>query len=217
MNGESLNADRSAAPPKPEEIERSTYEYGAEPYRDPHVLRVLYHDWELSQREIGEQCGVSQQSIQRWFERFGIDTRPPMNERNRSISKSQVTKDKVQYHVPDTGGEYSRFYRHELVALLSENSDGDWAFSPSDVFGDGSHVHHEAAAPTAIDVPGNLSILSVREHMQLHGGPQISSRVETTLDEIFAEYDGEPDPDEFELTDEEIHRLEEASRTISGD
>jgi len=197
MKRSSADADRSVAPPKPEEIERSTYEHGAEPYRDPHVLRVLYHDWELSQRQIGEHCGVSQQCIQRWSERFGIETRPPMDKRNRSISKSRVTKDKVQYHVPDTGGEYSHFYRHQLVVLLSENPDGDWAYSPSDVFGNGTHVHHEAAAPVTIDVPENLTVVSPKEHFQVHGsGIPITKRVEETLSEIFDDYDGEPAPRE---------------------
>jgi len=197
MNGESLNADRSAAPPKPEEIERSTYEYGAEPYRDLHVLRVLYHECELSQRQIAEQCGVSQQCIQRWMKKLGVSTRPPSHLRNPSICKGEFSSGKVQYQVPDGKGGRSRFYRHQLIALLCEDGDGDWAYTPSEVFGKDTHVHHEMAArAVSVDVPQNLAVLSPSEHFRVHGsgGPSTTKRVEATLNEIFDDYAGEPVP-----------------------
>jgi len=198
--------------------ERSTYQYGPQPWRDPGVLKELYCNRELSQAEIAALWDISQSCVWKWLDRFDIPTRPPMDERDPSISKSRVGKGKVQFKVPQGDGEWANFYRHEIVCLLAEDDDGgDWAYPASEVFGE-NHVHHEAAAPVAIDVPANLTPLSLREHFHLHGSaPPTIKRVEETLGEIFDEYDGEPDPDEFELTDEEIHRLEEASRAISGD
>jgi len=203
MSRKSAEADREVAPPKPGDIQRTTYEHGAEPYRDPHVLRVLYHQCELSQRQIAEQCGVSQQTVHRWMKNLGVSTRPPSHLRDLSLSVGQGVKGKELYQIPDIDEESGEEYRyclarHQLIALLCEDGEGNWAYSIGDVFGGDTHVHHEMSAPVAVDIPENLAVLSASEHMRLHGsGPPIISRVEATLDEIFDDYEGEPDPREI--------------------
>jgi hypothetical protein len=178
------------------ERKRSIYEYGIEPHKDPEVLRYLYHDEELSQAEIGRLCDISQPTVSEWMDKFDIEARPPMDERNRSISASRQPREKVQYHIPSGDGETERIYRHQLVALLAEDQSGDWAYNVEDIFGGDSHIHHEMAAPVAVDIPENLAVVTPREHTHIHGssGPALIDRVEEVLSEIYEGYDGEPDP-----------------------
>jgi len=191
MTCDSSDADREAAP-RPQDIERSTFAYGAEIHRDPRILNVLYHECGLSQRDIARECGVTQQCIQQWMDRFDLETRPPDSEKDPSITKSHKKSGKTQYHVPDGQGDRSRFYRHQLIALLCEDGDGDWAYTPDEVFN--NHVHHEAPTPgPSLDIPENLAVVTVSEHVQAHISDYPStSHAEETLGEIFDGYDGEP-------------------------
>jgi hypothetical protein len=198
MSRDSPSGDGDRAP-SIEQINRSTYEYGAEAYCDPEVLRELYQDWGLSQSEIAEECNVTQQCIQKRMAEFGIETRPPMHERNPSISKSHHPKGKVQYQVPDGDGGRVTFYRHQLVALLCVDEDGDWLYTTEDIFGDGTVIHHIMRSIVAIDIPLNLAVLTRREHVHAHGdgGKGILHYVESVLSKVYDEYRGEPDQDEI--------------------
>jgi len=45
------------------------------PHQREDVLKRLYHQERLSQYEIGDRFGVSQPCIQKWMEKYGIETR----------------------------------------------------------------------------------------------------------------------------------------------
>lgn len=141
---------------------------GREPYEIAENLRGLYHERDWSQGEIADFYDVDQSTISRAMNDADIETRPPMHQRTPSISKSVREDGTTQYHVPDGDGGRDRVYRHQLVALLATDHSGGWAFSSSEVFAEGTHVHHEMASPVALDIPENLDVLSVREHVQLH-------------------------------------------------
>lgn len=57
------------------------------PYRDEAVLRRLYVDEELSQREIADELGTYQSTIQRWMEKFDINSRDQI--------EAQITDDRL--------------------------------------------------------------------------------------------------------------------------
>ena len=46
-----------------------------EKYRDEAWLREKYHDEELSTSDIGDLCDCTKETIRRWLDRHGIDTR----------------------------------------------------------------------------------------------------------------------------------------------
>jgi len=86
-----------------------------------------------------------------------------------------------------------------LVVLLCEDGDGDWAYSPDEVFS--NYVHHEAVTgDVSLDLPENLAVVTPREHVQTHSGEYPNTRrTEETLGEIFGDdYDGEPLPQPIE-------------------
>jgi DNA-binding transcriptional regulator YiaG len=148
-----------------------------EPYKRPETLERLYWGEELSQYQIADRFGVSQQTIAYWMEKRGIDTRSPKALGSPSISKTRKDDGKVLYHIPDGEGERGRVYRHQLVALL--------AFSASEVFADDTHVHHQMGAPVAVDVAENLDVLGDREHIQLHAGGGGCTHPGRVLTELF--------------------------------
>jgi len=205
------------------DIERSTYEHGAEPWKDPHALQTLYHQRGYSQQDIADRYDIRQQTVCYWMGKFDIETEPPMHKREPSISKSELVKDKVQYKVPDGDGGREHFQRHQLVALLCTDVDGEWSYSADDIFGRGSHVHHEMSADIAIDIPENLTVLSPAEHVTVHAGGSIEQRVEATLSELYEEYEGEPDPEDvphplLELPNADMkHRQRRWTESVSGD
>jgi len=161
---------------------------GRKLHQKPKNLRILYHDLQWSQREIADFYEVEQPTISRAMNDVGIETRQPMHLRSPSISKSTREDGKVQYHVPDGDGGRQRFYRHQLVGLLSTEASGNWAFTPSEVFADDTHIHHEMASPLALDIPQNLDVITSREHVQLHASGGVK-HPELVLAEVF-ENDG---------------------------
>jgi hypothetical protein len=165
--------------------ERSTFQYGIETYKDPKVLRTLYHEEGLSQADIAYSFNVTQQTVSHWMRKFDIETRPPMDERDRSVSKSQHPKAKVQYHVPDGGGGVERFYRHQLVALLE--------FEASEVFANDTHVHHEMGSPVVVDVPENLDVIGDAAHVRAHAGGAACIHPDIVLIEMRDDVEDETD------------------------
>ena len=180
----------------------SNLEYGPEPYKDPETLQELYHEREYSQSQIADQFNVTQQTICYWFDRFDIESRPPMHERDPSISVTCREDGKVQFKVPDSDGGRIYFYRHQLVALLAEDEEGEWQYGLGDVFADDTHVHHEMISGLSIDISCNLSVLGDGEHIRLHVGGGGESHVEEVLAEMFDDYDGEPDQAAIRLAEE---------------
>jgi len=140
------------------EYERSTFEHGAEPWKDPEVLRRLYHDKGLTQREIADEFGCTQPNISHWLRRLGIETRTTSE--TEGITKEHRDDGRVRYHMRVGDGDVERFFRYELVALLE--------FDPSVVFADDTHIHHDMGSPYVIDHPTNLDVLGRAEHTRLH-------------------------------------------------
>lgn len=160
------------------DYDRSTYEYGGEPYKDPTVLSQLYHEEELSQSDIADEFEISQATVSYWMAELDIDTRPPMNEREGTGLHRIVREDGYTQYVASEGdGEKSHVYQHQLVALVE--------FEPSEVFDPDTHVHHELNAPIPVDIPENLDVVGDREHAHLHGG-SYNPDVEDVLTAIFA-------------------------------
>ena len=54
-----------------------TETYGARAYRDPAVLRMLYHDRGLSIRETASVIGCGPTTVHDWMVTYGIGRRSP--------------------------------------------------------------------------------------------------------------------------------------------
>jgi transcriptional regulator with XRE-family HTH domain len=193
-----------------------------QPFHDEQRLRRLYHEEQLSQERIGERFGVSQQTIGYWMAEHGIEARPPMSERDRSISVSAQQNGYTQFKVPNFDSDdlddreptYTSLYQHQLVALLASD-DGDWLFSIKDIFHGDTHVHHDLNCGAKLDHQDNLDVMTKIEHLQAHSNYDYLVQAEFVLGEIYDEYDGEPDQDEITHTgDVNMGDLEDDSVTV---
>jgi predicted XRE-type DNA-binding protein len=172
----------------------------AKPYQVPETLERLYWDDGLSQTEIAEHFDVDQSTISREMDKHGIETRPDAVERitesveNRgndsdndgSIYRTVKESGTVWYCLYDPNSEDDGstwgISEHQLVALLEHD--------PYDVFADETVVHHELAAPVAVNVAANLDVIGATEHLHIHGG-----RYDPDTEEILSHFDGFADVD----------------------
>jgi transcriptional regulator with XRE-family HTH domain len=164
------------------------------PHQDPDLLRELYHDEGLSQTEVGDELGCDQATVSKWMRKFGIETRPPMHERERkAVYRSVDDNGKVQYLARNGDGPERLVSEHQLVALLE--------YDAEDVFAPETHVHHLMAAPHAVDLPENLVVLNHRDHIRRHAEGTATDDPEVILAHIRGEFD--PDIGSTDETDRE--------------
>lgn len=84
------------------------------PYRDPEWLEGKYHGEGLTQREIGEECGVSPTTIRKQMKEFGIETREVKGENHGLYGKerSEEVKERISEKLKDR--EFSEETRRRL-------------------------------------------------------------------------------------------------------
>jgi len=119
-------------------------------YKKLDTLERLYHEEGLSQGEIAERFGITQQAVSYWFGKLGVET----STGDRSVSRW-------------VDGGYSRLtdgegmvYEHHLCAI----ADGA---DPHDVFADGTKVvHHQTCK--LIDTPDTVEVIDRGSHSRLH-------------------------------------------------
>jgi len=166
-------------------------------YQDPDILRRLHLDEELSQKEIGDRLGCSQGTVSYWMQEHGIETR----RQSQSITISTFPNGRQQLHVPDGDGDYYRFYRHHLVALLCTDDDGTWEYDWDEVLDDTSErwgetvVHHKMGSPVVVDIPENLAVVSRSDHVAGHATGEIATSYDLVdvLNEVFEDRQETPD------------------------
>lgn len=89
------------------------------PYPDREWLERQYHERGLTQREIGELCGVSATTIRKQMKDFGIETREVRGENHGLYGKerSEEVKERISEKLKDR--EFSEETRRKLSEALS--------------------------------------------------------------------------------------------------
>lgn len=84
------------------------------PYRDADWLRGRYHDDELTQREIAEECDVSPRTIRDWMQRHDIETRDVEGENHGlyGTERDENVKEKISEAM--AGREFSAETRRKI-------------------------------------------------------------------------------------------------------
>lgn len=92
------------------------------PYRDPEWLHARYHRDGLTQRQIGDLCGVHEGTIGKWMKRFGIETRELVGENHGLYGKErdEATKRKISEALQ--GREFSEETRRRFAEGQRGNS-----------------------------------------------------------------------------------------------
>lgn len=147
-------------------------------YKDENALHYLYQVEEWSQGRIGERYDVTQTTISRWMSEHGIETRGPSDSRETSTVlsvypfKSGTTEYTQIYS--RFGDERRQCYGHQLLACLEND--------PHEVFAHKNVIHHRVPSQVALDIPGNLEVLSRSEHTLLHSQEETPAEVAEVLD-----------------------------------
>ncbi len=92
------------------------------PYRDPDWLAEKYHGEGLTQREIGEECGVSPSTIRKQMKAFGIETREVKGENHGLYWKGRSEEVKEQISETMKGREFSAETRQKISDALRGKS-----------------------------------------------------------------------------------------------
>jgi 5-methylcytosine-specific restriction endonuclease McrA len=84
------------------------------PYRDREWLKCQYHEKGLTQREIGELCGVSPTTIRKQMKEFGIETREVKGENHGLYGKERPEEVKEQISETLKGRTFSEETRRRF-------------------------------------------------------------------------------------------------------
>jgi len=141
-------------------------EMGEKPWHDEERLRRMYHDKEMSLRQMASDLGCDSSIVRRWMDRFNIERR----------SRVEAVRSPVARYYTDTGG-YEQWSTtencdtvhvavHQLLAIAK-------GASPQDVFSGEHHVHHDNEIPWD-NRPENIEVLTVSEHRSIHAKRRLS-------------------------------------------
>jgi hypothetical protein len=143
------------------------------PYKNPNTLRKMYHGKGMSTYEIGDEFGVSDNTILRHMREYGIERRD-----KHKASHMRIQKKPASYYTSSDGycvcsstyyGNKSIVYVHQLVAIAN-------GADPYKVFSDGEyHTHHKNEVRWD-NRPENLKFVSQFEHRAEHRIKDINRR-----------------------------------------
>ena len=132
-----------------------------DPWRDKEKMIEKFAEG-LSQVQMAEEWGCSQDTISRWKNRHGID----MNQSHRSGQHSDIpyfrTKETGYEVVGSWNGDRGcsdRVYIHRLLAYLEVGLEGL----------EDMYVHHKNRIPWD-NRPENIEVMTAEEHGSIHGG-----------------------------------------------
>jgi len=127
------------------------------PHRDTDVLCYLYHEKEMSQNEVAEKLGISQQTVGRRLDKAGLETRDARVERATFTPANNSGHESWTVNDPDGSTTVGV---HRLLAI----ADGA---DPHEVFEDGNHVHHRTGIPW-LNIKNGVEVLTAEEHSAVH-------------------------------------------------
>lgn len=91
-------------------------------YKDKEWLESKYHDEGLTQREIGEMCGVSASAVRKYMKKFDIPTRELKGENHPMYGKERNESVKKQISESLVGREFSEETRLQMAESRTGNS-----------------------------------------------------------------------------------------------
>jgi len=129
------------------------------PWRDANILRRLYHKQNMSLRDIADELGCGDSTVEVWMDKHDIPTR------SKSMAVS-ISQGALNLTVHSTGYEEFRsgmdnnpktIKHHRLLAVA------EYGFKSIK----GMHVHHKNGIKWD-NRPENIELLTPREHLQRH-------------------------------------------------
>lgn len=136
------------------------------PYTNPDTLQRLYHDEDMSQREIAAELDCSQAVVSKYMKKHDIDRPKSRNDPTRAPThKFDKMGEPVgtEYETICVTVDYKpiKFYIHRLLAVATGDLD------PSD-FGDSNTVVHHKTDHGLDNRPENIAVMDRGDHQTMH-------------------------------------------------
>lgn len=136
------------------EVDGEKYEYNTEkPYKDDDLLRELYWNKEMSQREVAGVLKCSQRTIGYWLEKLDVGSRKPMSERAPHYYLHQG----YETIVTNAKNQSDLLRVHRLLAVAEYGFDAVCD----------KHVHHKNGVKWD-NRPENLELKTPEQHSRDH-------------------------------------------------
>lgn len=135
------------------------------PWDDPLVLRALYHEQELSQRDLADKFDCSRTAIRNAMDRHGVEPRDRIEGIRTALDSAPVPlRLSKGYEVCYVTLDYEvhKAGVHQLVAIAN-------GADPGEIFTENNHVHHKNGIRWD-NRPDNLEVLTASEHAKHHHG-----------------------------------------------
>lgn len=135
--------------------EPSSEEHTGRPWDDRDVLYELYHEKEMSQREIAETLGCNRSTVHKSMVRNDV------SRRSRRVERANFRTQQHGYEIWEVrvGDHCIQCRVHQLLAI----SDGE---DPQEVFSEDTEIHHKNGVPWD-NREGNIELLSASEHSRI--------------------------------------------------
>lgn len=138
---------------------------GRHPWRKETVLRELYEKKKLSQREIANELGCSQRTVQNWMEKHRIEPRSLASARKEALIKydaknpAAFSTDVRGYEAWSATIDYKKYHVrvHRLLAVA------EWGFEAVC----GNVVHHKNEIKWD-NRPSNIELMTLENHARTH-------------------------------------------------
>jgi len=129
-------------------------------YRDPDVLRELYHEKGLTSRQIAEQMGIDGSTVRKWMDRHDIERRGegrPKWHRLEGPAHYGIDGDGYAYVQNQFEGESYHSYVHRLLAVAEYGYDRVV-----------NNVVHHCNGVKWDNRPENIEVMTAADHARLH-------------------------------------------------
>jgi transposase-like protein len=131
-------------------------------YKDADTLRRLYHAEGMSQREVADELGCSQDTVWRWMTKLGVERERPVADRHPTLGHNAGGYEYFQSSVWDGEKQHnSSVLHHRLLALVDRELDEL----------KGRDVHHPNGIPWD-NRPSNIAVID----SEMHGRISAKSR-----------------------------------------
>ena len=129
-------------------------------YQDKETLEYLYHEKDLTQKEIADKLGVAQKTVSNWMRKHDIERRhewaKARTPRRQSVN-FRVDEKGYEVWTPTVGTGTPDIPVHQLVAVA------EYGFEAVK----GKHVHHKNGVRWDTR-PDNLALMDPSEHASHH-------------------------------------------------
>ena len=125
------------------------------PWRDPELLRTLYHEEGCSLRDIADKFGCTPRTVNVWMDKYGIETRPSPHDKPVYFG---MTHQGYEGWVHTSNNTTQHVLVHRMLAVAEHGMESVA----------GRIVHHKNGIKWDNRIE-NIELMTQSEHATIHG------------------------------------------------